>query len=266
MYLQVINAWACSSSTVAVRRAEELLLEMETCGNNVFIPKPDRITYNTMVKAMNRGTKQEAARAEELLNALERRSLLDGAFQPDVYTFTAVISAYGRSDVLHKAEKTLELLERMIQSFEHGNKWAKPNTSAFNAALNACAFAQGDMAGKLNAFDIVVSVIALMKKHAKPDHTTYGTVLRACSSLLPPSDTRRELVVDRIFRQACQDGLVGKLVLTQLGFAATPDHFRKLTGFESAGEVLMEELPKSWTANVREKKYIRIWPGRNKRT
>jgi len=244
-----MNAWACSKSKMASRRAEDLLKEMEKYGDDVSIPRPDIITYNTAIKALNQGTEAAAVRAEELLHTLEHRGIAD------VYTYAAVIFAYGSSDAPNKDKKAFELLQRMLHSFDDGNSTAKQNIVPFNAALNACAFVRGDIAAKLDAFDTLVSVFGLLKEYAKPDHTTYGTVLRACSSLLPPSDDRRELVVDSIFRQACQDGLVGKMVLTQLRFAASSDQFHKLTGLEKdAKEVSIADLPRSWTCNVREKR------------
>ena len=55
---------------------------------------------------------------------------------PDKYSYTTVISAYGRSNAKRKAAKAHWVLQRMI---DDGNSKAKPNTYAFNAVLNSCA-------------------------------------------------------------------------------------------------------------------------------
>lgn len=249
----VINAWACSESKEAVERAEAILKQMEELHKiDSCIARPNRISYNTVIKAMRNGSTEEAARAEELLKILEERSQMDDEFTPDSYSYTAVITAYGRSDDPNKALKALSVLQRMIQAYQGGNIAAKPNVHSFNAALNACAFVTGDVDKKEEAFTTALHIMKLLHDYARADHTTYGTILRACSSLLPRYDTRRKQVVDQMFRMACKEGQVGRLVITQLKFAASPDQFLALTGRETTMRLNLNELPIEWTCNVRE--------------
>lgn len=229
-----------------------------------MVPLPDRISYNTAIKAMSQCNNGNAEQAENLLKMLESRSMTDRDFSPDVYTYTAVISAHGRSNAHDKAQRAFAVLGRMIASHHNGNISAKPNTTAFNAALNSCAFVDGDSGVRLEAFNVVLAVMGLLKKLAKPDHTTYGTVLRACSTLLPATDARRKRVVESIFRLACQEGLVSKLVVTQLRFAASPDQYQTLLGIpiEDSSCVSLHDLPQEWTCNVRENAKFRYRPRR----
>jgi len=135
--LKVINAWACSGSSEAVDRAVALLTEMEE-SEDPSVPNPCLITYNTVIKAMRNGTKEAAVRAEELLMALEQRAVDETSFGPDVFSYTAVISAFGRSDADNKDKKALELLGHMISAQKRGSFSSEMNIHPFNAGKCSC--------------------------------------------------------------------------------------------------------------------------------
>jgi hypothetical protein len=230
---------------------------------------------------MRNGSQEEAARAEQILTSLEERAVAandsDNSnndneiddFYPDSYSYTAVISAYGRSDAPHKAQAARAVLHRMVAAFDNGNLRARPNVHAFNAALNACAFAgqpggggyQNQYGGggpdssssQRDAFRVALDILQLLHEYTKADHTTYGTMLRACSSLLPARDQQRESAVETLFHRARQEGQVGRLVVTQLRFAASPELYKSLLqGRDISEKVFVQDLPREWSCNVRE--------------
>jgi hypothetical protein len=255
VYNSVINAWASSNSKDALQRVKELLRTMEeSADNDPSIPKANRITYNTVIKAMRDGTAEDAAYAEEILSTLEQKGVRNPHLLPDSYSYTSVITAYGRSDDQKKAQKSLSMLERMLRCYKEGNMAAKPTTHSFNAALNACAFVDGNQTQKTEAFEVAVQVYQLMQASScgEADHTSYGTLLRACATLLHPTDPRREKLVEDIFHRACENGAVGRLVVTQLKFAATPAQHLRLTGRDIIDRINVKDLPRAWTRNVRE--------------
>eukprot|EP00980_Cylindrotheca_fusiformis_P024956 scaffold12769_cov141-Cylindrotheca_fusiformis.AAC.16 len=254
VYNAVMNAWASLGPTVeSLQRVRELLQEMEeNDGEDPAIPAPNRISYNTVIKAMRDGSAVDAAYAEDILSVLESRGQTENHLLPDSYSYTSVITAYGRSDASDKAEKALELLERMLVACENGNIAAKPTVHSFNAALNSCAFAEGDEQDKANAFDIAMKIYALLQEHDEPDQTSYGTLIRACSVLLHPRDKKREEIVEELFQKACETGSVGKLVIGQMKFAASREQHIRLTGRDLYDKIQLTELPRAWTQNVRE--------------
>jgi hypothetical protein len=253
VYNAVINAWASSSSEEALGRVKEILREMEESDDeDPLIPKPNRISYNTVIKAMRDGTAGDAAFAEKILYVLETRGQNEHQLLPDSYSYTSVITAYGRSDAKNKAEKAFELLKRSLLAAENGNIAAKPTVHSFNAALNACAFVDGDEKEKSRAFEIAMEIYDLLKRHDEPDQTSYGTLIRACSGLLHPKDKKREEVVDEIFQKACENGSVGRLVITQMKFAASPAQHIRLMGRDILEKINVKDLPRAWTQNVRE--------------
>ena len=108
---------------------------------------------------------------------------------------------------------------------------------------------------KLGAFFILVATKMQMNKYEiDSDHTTYGTILRACSTLLPPGDKRREELVESVFRKAKAEGQVGRLVLKQMKFAASARQYQEMLGRDKSSHIRTKELPVHWTCNVRENK------------
>jgi hypothetical protein len=247
VYNAIMNAWASSNSEEAPERVKALLQGMEENG-----PQPNRITYNTVIKAMRDGTATQAAYAEKVLFKLEERGASENEFLPDSYTYTSVITAYARSDAWNKAQKSLQLLERMLQAYKNGNVACKSTVHSFNAALNACAFTQGDEGLKAKAFSICMTIYDLLKKNSEADHTSYGTILRCCATLLSPRDKTRQEMVEYMFQKACEQGQVGRLVLNQMRFAAQPHQHLRLTGLDIFERVDMRDLPRAWTRNVKE--------------
>lgn len=245
VYNSVMNAYASLQSYRAVNKTKQLLGKMES-GKIEGLPKPNLVTYNTVIKAMRNGNKEEgAAFAENILSRLEYLGKDDQELLPDNYSYTSVITAYGRSSSSQKAEKALEILQRTIQAQKNANGVAVVTTHTFNAALNSCAFVNGTIEEKARAFEIATIIDNLREESGKlADSTWYGTMLRACSTLIPPSEYREKLV-DLFFQEACKSGCVGRLVLQQLKFAANREQQIRLLRkeFNEGDYVRLDELP-----------------------
>ncbi|KAL7542995.1 hypothetical protein ACHAXR_012279, partial [Thalassiosira sp. AJA248-18] len=191
VYNSLLNALITSQESGSLWRAEELFTDIEAAG------LANSRTYNTMLKgyavfvrSRDDGRIISPAhphKAEKLLSEMEYSYFSEGLASviiPDKYSYTTVISAYGRSGAQRKAANALDLLHRMIDSYEEGNSAARPGTYAFNAVLNACAHTRNPEE-RLEAFTILCSTLILQSDWARPDHTTYGTFLQACARLLP---------------------------------------------------------------------------------
>ena len=121
----MINAWASSDSEQAIEKVEALLRTMELGLGHPPAPKPDRITYNTVIKTMGSYNGDMApSKAAHLLTRLEKLAQHNPDLYPDVYSYTAVIAAYARSNLDDKAEKAFEVLKGMIDAFQSGSRWA----------------------------------------------------------------------------------------------------------------------------------------------
>jgi hypothetical protein len=222
--------------------------------NGAFLT--DLVTYNTVIKSMRNGNQEDGAIfAENILTRLEDIGERDAKFLPDNYSYTSVITAYARSNSCpHKAQKALDIVKRMVSAYDNGNKAARLSLFTLNAAVNACAFVEGSGQDKAQAFHVAMELDQLRKNlpiRPNCDNTWYGTMLRICSSLLPAS-AKREVLVERIFQEACDNGCVGRLVLSQLKFAATTKQYQRLLGFHPEDRIHMRDLPKQWTCHGRD--------------
>ena len=255
-YNVVLTSLATARNKDSAELAFSILSEMEEKSKEAdsTAPKPNRVTYNTCLKACRNGQDEYALRAEQLLSRLIDLGKTDASLAPDSYTYAAVVNVLGRSDNADKAERVLRVMNQMIASYKAGNLPSKPSTHVFNAALNACAFSRYDANSKMDAFVITVGILVLLRDYATADDITYGTVFRACSNLLPKSDSRRDELVEKFFRKATREGQVSEMVLTQLKFAASTSLFREIVGIDRDLQVVtLEDLPRAWTSKVKRK-------------
>lgn len=251
VYNSVMNAYSTLGDVESVSRTKEILKYMEESGDEDVLP--NIITYNTLLKAFSYAREDFTQEAEDLLIRLEAlHKGGDSNIVPDVISYTSVISCYARSDVPCKATIALKILEKMIDSYNAGNTRAKPTIFAFNACLNSCAFTF-EQREKVNAFSVAVSTLVLLQEYTKPDHTTYGTLLKAWCNLIPKDDERRTRAVKSVFLQCCKDGMVGPMVMQQLKYAASPELYHLLVGKDISSEVRMSSLPQAWSRNVKER-------------
>lgn len=254
VYNCVLNAYASIKSKRVLNKVRDILRKMEN-GEIEGVPKPNLITYNTVIKAMRNGNKEKGAvTAEEILSKLEILGKHNPELLPDNYSYTSVITAYARSSARNKAEKALEMIERMTEAQRIGNQSAEITAHTFNAALNACAFVTGTVEEQAKAFEIATKLDKLRVESGElGDSTWYGTMLRACSSLIPRSEYR-EKMVDLFFQEACEKGCVGPLVLQQLRFAADREQQMRLLKkkIDENEYVELDQLPREWTNHARE--------------
>eukprot|EP00578_Thalassiosira_sp_NH16_P014404 CAMPEP_0181114562 /NCGR_PEP_ID=MMETSP1071-20121207/20961_1 /TAXON_ID=35127 /ORGANISM="Thalassiosira sp., Strain NH16" /LENGTH=999 /DNA_ID=CAMNT_0023198703 /DNA_START=126 /DNA_END=3126 /DNA_ORIENTATION=- len=254
VYNALMNCLITSEERGSVERAEALFSETAEAG------LANTRTYNTMMKgySMFRRSRIDGSiiaysrprKAEKLLDEMELSYYSKGLASPiipDKYSYTTVISAYGRSNATRKAAKSLMILHRMLESYGEGNSAARAGTYAFNAVLNACAHTRHPDE-RLEAFTILCSTLILLKDWAKPDHTTYGTFLQACARLLPRDEARKWRVVEAVFDSCTKEGQCGDLVLKELKGVASPELYEALVGRFLTEDGL--DIPLQWRRNV----------------
>ena len=260
-YNIVINAWGnCGDANKAVA----LLDRMTTRTNKGKATlKPDITTYNSILNAWSRSTDKNApVKALGLLEIMLR--LHEGGdmnSNPDVLSFTTVINAFSKSKFPRKARQTRDLLRRMKHLYDNGQqKKMKPNVYVYTAVLNACAYTFGRAEEKEEALKVGIETYEELQQSSdiETNHVAYGSFIRVCRRLMP-DDSRRNHFITRAFRQCCSDGQLGEYVLRQL--RAVPPLYTSLlqsyikneNGNSNVGEVVYEDLPTSWTCNVKER-------------
>jgi pentatricopeptide repeat protein len=121
------------------------------------LPKPDVVSFNTVITYLAHAAKP--SQAEAVLT-----TMLDGAScTADVHSFTAVINAFARASEPAAAAKWLQ---RMLESPS-----VVPDAAAFNATLSAYANA-GDADGAARVFAAFEAHAMDNCPNAKPDHVS----------------------------------------------------------------------------------------------
>jgi len=166
VYNALLNALIASDEYGSIERAWVVFTEIIETSDIANIR-----TYNTMLKGYSALVRNDDGDiisysrprlAEQLLDRMELSYYRETSdIIPDKYSYTTVISAYGRSNVKRKAAKAHWVLQRMVDAYQEGNNSAKPNTYAFNAVLNACAHTRYPEE-KVEAFTILCSTLILV--------------------------------------------------------------------------------------------------------
>ena len=146
----------------------------------------------------------------------------------------------------------------MRKIYEAGNKAARPNVVAANAAMNACAYTSGDIQEMNRAVELSHKILKDLESspYGKPDQVTYGTFLKVCANQMPDSHTRQQ-IVEVLFKKCAQDGMVSDFVLQQCKSMVSEELYQNLAGRPMYEHVKMEDLPREWWCNVVEGKWRR---------
>jgi hypothetical protein len=221
-YTTLIKAWsraAATSGSVAPQRAEAILEELLT----VSLQNPEK--------------QQQQQQQQQNYHSNANFLVI-----PNAVPFTAVLQCWAQSkDVPNKATKALELLKRMKSlAVSTNNPALLPTLATYNAAIDVCATTQAasssmslEMSAKLQLASLKIAIAILKaievegQKHnltnelpmIQPNSVTYGKLLRAIGSLLPPGAERNQ-IAKAIFQKAITAGQVDMSVIRNLQKAA----------------------------------------------
>eukprot|EP00978_Attheya_sp_CCMP212_P013605 scaffold34157_cov52-Attheya_sp.AAC.2 len=267
-YNAVLDAYAKSSNS---KKAEQLLEHME----NSDVLKPDLISYNTVLGSFGKakGIKDGEKLAEALLNRMEKLADHDDecTIRPDLFSYTSVMNAYAMGSDPDKAQKVHAILQKLIELCDSGShEHLKPDVFAFTIVINACAYSLAashnsgkrkyitpeKKAKKRDNIKLAISTMTEFRKHngkwGKGNHFLYNAMILACSRLSSDQAERGRLL-DYIFTQCCQEGLVSRAVLNSMSREAPINVKKKhLTGLM----IRTGDVPQNWYCNVRNKD----WP------
>ena len=213
---------------------------------------PTRATFIAAINAQTSNGGKRAAQESEGLFAMMQslaKELKEDELLPNVRVYNALIRCWARSKERNKAERTRQLLETMMKESElRGDDELTPNLQTYNGVLNACSFPSrgNSIEEKYAAFRIAVQTLNELRasENCEPNHVSYGTFIRSCGNLMPPSP-KRDAVVGNIFRKCCEEGLVSEFVMDSVSYAASEN--LKITLFE---DVVGGKLPRKWSCNL----------------
>ena len=195
----LIDAWAFSGESDAADRAMELLTRMEELQSTPTYQSticPDVRSYTKVINALSRSRRPEAGEiGEEMLNKMEylHESGVNPSAKPNTFTYTAVIEAYANAGVEGSAQKTEDILERMIHNYQQGNPDVRPNARCFNAAINAYAKSgyPGSSERAEYLFRRMDGLYMSGLEEAKPNTFNYNSLITALANSPEPGSTER---------------------------------------------------------------------------
>lgn len=253
----LVNCWSRSKDPESGVKAEAILQWMESqyeAGDNYV--KPDEITFCNVLNAWaNNARDGGAERAQQILDHMESLSVEERGFRHSAIVYNIGIKAWGRSgrpDAVQKAEHLLERLEARTD--------IQPDTTTFSSVINCCAYYNGTVDGRKEAFDVAIRTFHKLcsSTQAQPNHITYGTLFKAIGKLTDHSIDREELITS-FFQKCSGSGQVDGFVLAQLRSASPPALFEKLAikGIVKNGTVdttkivaIIDHMPASWNRNI----------------
>lgn len=158
----------------------------------------------------------------------------------------------------------------MDKLYKAGKQNARPNEVTYTAVLNSCAFpAACDSNSRRRALDTAIFTLEELQssQYGKPNQVTYGTFIKAAANLLHDDEDRRGKVIERAFRQCCEDGQVGEMVLAYLRQAAPRELYRELIPASSSSRsgVNLHDLPPEWRCNARDRDGWKTKPFRRRK-
>lgn len=244
-YNTVIRAFAKKgNATRALYILKQMTRSQKEGGS---LPSPDAVSYNTVIDALAKNPGVGIAeKAENLLQQMERLS--DQGMEqvkPSLISYTSAIYAWSKSMEPTQAEKAHALLMRMVDRYRKGDMALKPEGYVCTAVISACANLHASPVQMRNALKIALSTFEEMKQspdYENPNDFTYAAIMRACSKL-SASNKERSRLIEEIFRQCCQDGLVSKRVISMFRQSAPEGVQAKFFSKEP-------QIPPAWTSNV----------------
>lgn len=148
--------------------------------------QPDTCSFNSVIHAyannprISAGAPQRAKMAEKLINRMETlfQSGENDQVKPDVVSYSAVINAYAKAAEFDKdcATKAMDILNRMEEMYEGGDKDVKPNKRTYTSVINAFA-RTGEAEAADNLLTKMKEYHALGDISLKPDTICYSSVI-----------------------------------------------------------------------------------------
>jgi hypothetical protein len=222
---QVLNGWAGSDVKEAATRAEELFQRM--VDSPLLIPC--RVSFNTTMKAIARS--RDPTKAEEILNTMIEaadQNPHETSLKPDYVSYCTAMSAWAKSSHEDKTGHSRRLLEKLISTYEAGDKALKPTVVAFTTVLNAAGHTVAtdpDVSNEayriaMQTYDDLINDTFGVK--VSPDSFLFAAMLKVIAAHTDPTSAERRQMLERVFDDACAAGQVSSFVINELRLA-TPD-------------------------------------------
>ena len=248
-YTTVLDALARCASPETTEQAVELFNELKQMyaetKNDRF--RPSIYTYVTMMVAWSR---TPDPRAPKECEALLREAMSQKDMAVNHRAFNTVIQSWARSRDGRKAAKALQLVKEM-RALGKEQPAFKPSILTYNAAIDACSRTRGSAEQEMAALKIAFALFQAAEQDGMVSHTTYATLIRATSYLLPPGDERNKVAQatwEKAVAAAQADLSVVKQLQRCVDSTKVQELLEPMVGMN--GHIDFDRLPHAWKKNV----------------
>jgi hypothetical protein len=190
---------------------------------------------------------------------------------PDTILFNTAMGLWGKAKAhytttkasskrsIHSYRKARQILDYQIDLYDNYNCiQCKPDVFGFTTVIGCCSSVKYPIEQQ-EAFHVAYQTFnqlrdmsvndSLYSQVLRPNHITYGAMLKACTRLLPMDSYKRREVVYDVFTECRNNGHVSDLVLSWLRDATTSmDDYNNLIQGHTR-----KTIPYSWSVNVHGK-------------
>ena len=167
-YNSIITGCKRNINRSSIYMAHDLLLHMEErYRNGLSTVKPNNITYNILLDAWSKSKHPDTM--NQVHDLLEKMIDSD-TLQPDVFSFSSVISTLassGRNDVPEQAQKLIKRMESLN---------IKPNRITYNSLIN-CWSKSGRRGAAEKAEEILIQMTEMDDPDSTPDAISFSSVI-----------------------------------------------------------------------------------------
>ncbi len=245
---QVLNAWSKVKGPEAAKRAEGILRNMIEIGKSKDSDLiPNVVSYSAVISSWCKSQHDDRGRrAERILKLAEKHNKQSNEeVCLDNVIYNLVIDAHAKTSSNKAHLRARAVLDRLVDQYDKGEKRCKPDVYSFSSVLSSCANLSGSKKERQIAFDIAQSTFDdMIRFGVKPNHVSYGIMLKACARLVPMGKERRKHV-NHYWKAACRDGCVGGMVLDRLRDASSKVQYEALLKGNDENN-----LPAKWTSRV----------------
>lgn len=299
-YSSVIDAWSRSTLPLAARRAQAILDEMEKLWKETGDTsiQPNTVTYCSVINAhaRSRDMTNKASAALQVLKRMQNvyESGINYNAKPTIVAYNSVLNAcattygtvrrnnynnrqYNNNNNNNSYEPGIggdytsyeSSRSGSAASFDGGGGGGGEHSSSSSSSNffsdsdnNSSTIMNESQSLALSIVKMLYSEVMSPESCIRPDHFTYGTVLKACANLMSVGDEEATAFIREVFLKCCADGQVSFGVCFQLRQAAPVDVYRELIpegAMDAAnGHFLLDQMPKEWSRNLNEnKRYVK---------
>lgn len=188
----LLLAWSKEKRLNSGRRVTEILETMqEMADNGDEAVRPDHVSMTTVINTLAKSAKQNGSnpqQAETIISRMEDNK--EASLRPDVVTYTSVIKCWMECGSLRAAGRAVEIIEKMHQRYEDGYLECKPDTMAYNVALNAIAKSRAREGGAENAEALLLRMqerFLAGDRDVAPSAPSFVTVMNAWARSKDPN-------------------------------------------------------------------------------